>query len=51
MEKDNNMLMDILVFLLKISYLYMYVITEKDNNMLLDILVFLLIIPYCAGMY
>ena len=52
MEKDNSILLDIVVFHLTISCCtYRYVLIEKDNNMLLDILVFLLTESYCTGMY
>jgi hypothetical protein len=51
MEKDNSILLDIVVFHLTISCCtYRYVLIE-DNTMLLDILVFLLTISYCTGMY
>ena len=49
MEKDNNIMLDILVFLLTISYCTgMY---KWRMTMLLDILLFLLTISYCAGIH
>jgi hypothetical protein len=51
MEKDNDMLLDMLVFFSDNIILYRYVLMEMDNNMLLDILVFLMTTSYWTGIY
>jgi hypothetical protein len=51
MDKNKNMLVDILVFSSNDMILYRYLLMVMDNNMMLDIFVFHLTISYWIGMY